>query len=63
MKGRPGLITSYGRDMAIFPTFMLVCYVILLGYFRAKGGYEAEVLTGHEAQDEEFTGGVEGPVE
>lgn len=51
------------RDMAIFPAFMLVCYVIMLGYFRAKGGYKAEVLTGHEALDEEFTGGVEGPVE
>jgi len=28
------------RDMAVFPTFMLVCYLILIVYFRAKGGYK-----------------------
>lgn len=50
-------------DMAIFPAFMLACYVILILYFRSKGGYQAEVLTGHEAKDEKFTGGVEGAVE
>jgi MFS family permease len=49
--------------VAIFPGIMLVCYLILIGYFKAKGGYEAEVLVGHAAHDEEFTGGVEGPVE
>lgn len=47
----------------IFPVIMLVCYLILIGYFRTKGGYKAEVLTGHAADDAEFTGGVEGPVE
>ena len=49
--------------MAIFPCIMLVCYLILIGYFRSKGGYEAQVLTGHAAHDEEFTGGTEGPGE
>jgi hypothetical protein len=49
--------------MAIFPTIMLVCYLILIAYFRSKGGYKAQVLTGHAAHDEEFTGGVSGPVE
>ena len=28
------------RDMAIFPTFMLVCYLILIAYFKSKGGYK-----------------------
>ncbi len=49
--------------VAIFPGIMLVCYLILIGYFRSKGGYEAEVLTGHAAIDGEYTGGVVGPVE
>ena len=27
-------------DMAMFPAFMLVCYLILLGYFMSRGGYK-----------------------
>ena len=49
--------------MAAFPTFMLICYLILIAYFRAKGGYQAQVLTGHEAKDDEFTGGVPAAME
>lgn len=49
--------------MALFPSFMLVCYVILFLYFKSKGGYKAEVLTGHAAEDAEFTGGVVGPAD
>ena len=49
--------------MAMFPAFMLVCYLALGAYFKSKGGYQADVLTGDAAEDEEFTGGVEGPVE
>jgi len=49
--------------MAVFPTIMLIAYIALIFYFKSRGGYEAQVLTGHEAKDEEFTGGVEGPVE
>jgi hypothetical protein len=49
--------------MAVFPCIMLVCYLILIGYFRSKGGYKAEVLTGHAAEDEKFTGGVPAPME
>jgi len=30
--------------VAIFPTIMLVCYLILIFYFKAKGGYKAVVL-------------------
>jgi MFS family permease len=50
-------------NMVVFPAFMLACYLILILYFRAKGGYEAQVLTGHAAKDDEFTGGIEGAVE
>jgi len=42
---------------------MLVCYIALILYFRARGGYKAEVLVGHKAVDAEFTGGVPGPAE
>ncbi len=49
--------------IAILPCIMFLCYLILIFYFRARGGYRAEVLTGHAANDEKFTGGVEGPVE
>ena len=37
--------------------------IILILYFRAKGGYKAQVLTGHAAEDKEFTGGVEAGME
>jgi MFS family permease len=50
-------------SMAIFPTIMLTLYVCLIFYFKSKGGYTAEVLTGHAAEDEKFTGGVEGPAD
>ena len=35
-------------DMAIFPGFMLVSYVIMFFYFKAKGGYQAQHLTTDE---------------
>lgn len=50
-------------DMTIFPAIMLVAYICLVFYFKSKGGYDAQVLTEHSAKDEEYTGGVEGPVE
>lgn len=49
--------------VAIFPVIMLVCYTILIIYFRTQGGYKAQVLTGEKAVDEKFTGGTEGPGE
>src|SRR5207245_9502882 len=36
---------------------LAVGYLLLLFYFLAVGGYKAEVLVGHKAIDEEFTGG------
>jgi MFS family permease len=49
--------------IAILPAIMFVCYLLLIGYFRSQGGYKAQVLTGHAAEDEKFTGGVKGAVE
>ncbi len=50
-------------DVAIFPGIMLVAYLILILYFKSQGGYKAEVLVGHAAEDEKFVGGVPGAVE
>lgn len=44
--------------IAVLPAIMCVCYLILIAYFASKGGYKAEVLTGHAADDEKFTGGL-----
>jgi hypothetical protein len=49
--------------IAVLPAIMLVCYLVLIAYFRSRGGYKAQVLTGHSAEDEKFTGGTIGPVE
>ena len=46
--------------MAFFPAFMLICYLALFFYFKSRGGYSAQVLTGHKANDDKFTGGVPG---
>ena len=48
---------------AIVPAMMAVGYLILVLYFRAKGGYQAEVLHGQKPVGEHYTGGVEGPME
>jgi hypothetical protein len=48
---------------AYVPGTMVLCYLLLVLYFRATGGYKAEVLVGHAAVDEKFTGGTEGPGE
>ncbi len=49
--------------IAVLPATMCVCYLILIAYFQTKGGYQAQVLTGHAAEDEKFTGGLHGPME
>jgi MFS family permease len=48
---------------AYVPAAMAVGYLLLVLYFLARGGYKAEVLVGHKADDEKFTGGTEGPGE
>jgi hypothetical protein len=35
--------------MAIFPGIMLVCYLILMAYFRSRGGYKPVALDGASA--------------
>lgn len=51
--------------VALFPAIMLVGYLLLLGYFKARGGYKAEVLTEAvpEEKVDEFTGAVPAAVE
>ena len=51
------------KNMAVFPGIMLVGYIILIGYFVSRGGYKAQILTGHAAEDKRFTGGLPGAVE
>jgi MFS family permease len=58
----------FGGKMALtytaaVPATMALCYLLLVLYFRARGGYTDQVLTGHAAVDEKFTGGTEGPGE
>jgi len=48
---------------AFVPALMAMCYLILILYFRSQGGYSAQVLLDHKAEDEKFTGGTEGPGE
>jgi len=58
----------HGGQMALtktayIPAAMAVGYLILVIYFRAKGGYKVEVLHGQKAEGEHYTGGVEAPME
>lgn len=39
------------KEVAILPGVMLLCYLILLGYFKSKGGYKAEVLASSTPAD------------
>ena len=48
---------------AVVPLMMAVGYLILLIYYRAKGGYKMEVLHGAPPDGEHYTGGMEGPIE
>jgi hypothetical protein len=49
--------------IALLPVIMCLCYLGLILYFKSRGGYHAQVLTGHAAEDEKFTGGTSGPGE
>jgi MFS family permease len=51
------------RWTAIIPVIMACGYLLLIVYFRAKGGYKVEILHGKPMDGEEFTGGVEAPLE
>lgn len=41
---KQGQFEALGK-MALFPTFMLICYIILFVYFKARGGYRAQQIT------------------
>ncbi len=60
-KARNGSAQKALANMALFPALMLIAYIALFLYFKSKGGYKADVLAGHSADDEKFTGGTEGP--
>ncbi len=45
--------------VAIFPIIMMICFLILLMYFKSKGGYKAVEL----AQTEEEEPAPEAPAE
>jgi hypothetical protein len=76
-EGQPHAVTDYPKVnearlhggktaltwTAAVPAAMAVGYLLLIIYFRLIGGYKAEVLVGHAAEDEKFTGGTEGPGE
>lgn len=49
--------------IAIFPGCMLIAYIGLFVYFKSKGGYKAQELTGHTDDGERFGGGTEGATE
>ena len=40
-----GQFSALGK-MAMFPAFMLVCYIALIAYFKTKGGYKPVQLSG-----------------
>jgi len=48
--------------VAVFPVVMLVCYLGLMAYFRARGGYQAEELPDHGAEGRKIAGGAKSTV-
>ncbi|MDQ3332671.1 MAG: MFS transporter, partial [Planctomycetota bacterium] len=62
---------NYGGGMALLytaavPAFMALGYLLLVIYFRMKGGYKQEHIGGEDPvvkdHGEEYTGGVPAPV-
>jgi len=47
-----GQFSALGK-MAMFPAFMLVCYIALILYFKSKGGYKPVELAGNSAPTSE----------
>ena len=44
-----GQFAALGK-MAMFPTFMLLCYLALIGYFKSQGGYKAVEIQAETAE-------------
>jgi len=71
-KGAVSESVLHGGRMALIytaavPAFMAIGYLILVIYFRAKGGYKQEHISGspdpvEKSHGEEYTGGVPAPV-
>jgi hypothetical protein len=40
--------------VAILPAIMLICYLALIVFYRSRGGYKAEVLTGGAGEYKEY---------
>ena len=51
------------KTVAIFPCIMFTCYVGLLLYFRAKGGYKPQMLISDKEEELLMTGGAVGPAD
>ncbi|WP_435018910.1 MFS transporter [Tundrisphaera sp. TA3] len=49
--------------VSILPCIMLVCYLILIGYFRTKGGYKPQILISEKEEALLMTGGAVGPAD
>jgi MFS family permease len=47
---KSALFSTSDISVVVFPIFMLICYLILILYFKGRGGYKAELLpTGQPA--------------
>ncbi len=44
--------------VTVLPMFMLVCYIILILFFKSRGGYKAEAIAGHEGDPDKFSGKI-----
>jgi len=42
---KTALFSTTDISVTVFPIFMLLCYLILILYFKGKGGYKAEVIS------------------
>ena len=48
---------------AIFPGIMLACYLALILYFKAKGGYKPQIIISEKEEEMLMTGGSVGPAD
>jgi len=48
---------------AIFPCVMLVCYLGLVLYFKARGGYKPQIIITKKEEELLMTGGAQGPAD
>ena len=55
---QPGEVKEFQRDGTLMARFFFI-----QDFIQDPDGYKVEVLLEHKADDEEFTGGVEGPAE